>query len=1209
MKLIYRYIGIIIMLLAGVSVQQAYATHLVGGYMSYEFLRTEPNNNKTFKISLTLFRDMEQSDVDFDDEIEIGIYLNNAERSRTQLLSVKLLKKQVVHPPGSEECDYYADKRIQMGYYERTVTLAPYPQGYHVYFVRCCRNIQDNLKLRGGDPVQGQTYYCFIPNPALENSSPFFSGVPSPYMCDNDTNTFLNRAIDPDGDSLVYRFVHPFQGGDIGQSSSKPTPPQKLQAPEWPIDLVDYNPGYNEIFPFGTGGYIDIDQSNGLTSLMSPKPGSFVIAIEVEEFRNGVSLGTVRLDMQILVLRCPPNKKPVGSNDGGKYMEVEAGEQLCFNVYGDDPDNNPVQNVTISGSGDILTGDNGVKPPLATMKTEKAPGSVQTRFCWTPSCDQARDKPYKIAISAQDDGCPPKYDNYNIEIKVKKFIGSKEILGDKRVCASESYVYEYRAKDPKTNSTFYWEVDNGVITSDNTGDVVTVNFSGSGTATVRMVEISQFGCPGDTVEYQVTLIPTPDKPVITGDDTVCLGSVNVPYNVTNNAGSTYKWILPEGTIAPVNTSSVTYSWNQLGDYTLSVIETNSDGCSSDTGKINVNVRKPVPGILGPVSVCPNAEDIVYWSVGAAGSTFDWTIVGGNQASGGNTKLIKVDWGEVGMGSVSVQETDRWGCVSGVKTVPVEKTYNLKGARPMEDTSVCEFDADVPYWVIASNGSVYDWTIAGGSQVDGDSSSNIKVTWGATGQGSVSVQQKAFDAVNGKECLSPVVTLDVDIHPIPTANEIEGDFDFCQGNDERSYTVNGFTGSTYHWEINGSDKDIAGQGTNTISVTWPDAGNFSMKVTELSKDSCPGETIDTIVVVHPKPTSKEILGDYVQCTPNISQTVYRVNGFPNSTYTWTVTNGNYVAQGDTSSSITIDWDGQGFGEITVVEVSEFGCVGDTLELPVYINDIKLDLERVSVGFPDDHIIGEFRTLNDNLKSDPFTVERRAYGTEVVWSSVAQEHHTNFIEKDINTDVTPFEYRIVTTDLCGNKKYSEVHRSILLSGYQDPDNFSLTLTFTPYIGWDNGVNHYELYRSVNSQQGLTYLKDVDAEQDLLIDGNSENYRQCFRVLATEEGGLQKKSWSNEICFFFSPNVFTPTAFTPNKDNLNETYHPVCIAVKDYKMQVYNRWGEKIFETDDQNTGWDGTYSGADSPAGVYMFIVEFSDYEDKVYRKAGTFHLIR
>ncbi len=1185
---------------------QASATHLVGGYMSYRFLRTESNNDKTFLISLTLFRDVEQSNVDFDDQIEIGIYLNNADRDRNQLLNVNILKRQIVRPPGSEDCDYYSNKKIEMGYYERTVTLSPYAQGYHVYFVRCCRNIQNNLTLgASGEPNQGQTYYCFIPNPALENSSPFFSGVPSPYMCNNDSNTFLNRAIDPDGDSLVYKIVRPYQGGNIGQNASKPTPPIKLE--EFPIVTVDYKQGFTQVTPFGDDGVAIVNSSNGLTTLLSRKVGSFVIAIEVEEYRNGVLLSRVRLDMQILVLNCPPNKNPVASNDGGDYFEIEAGEPLCFMVRGQDPDVNPVQSVTIFGTGDILTGENGVNAPLATMRRATAQGSVESEFCWTPSCDQAREKPYLVTFSAQDDGCPPKYDNYNVQIKVRKFIGAKEIQGPNQVCATSAYEYAFDVVNPKPNSTFWWDVTNGKIVGDATKESVFITFKGTGTATIRMVEISQYGCPGDTVSYQVQLIPSPETPIISGKDTVCLDEENVSYSVANTTGSTYNWFLPDGSAGPNTTNSITHSWYQLGDYQLKVLETNKEGCKSDTGYIDVNVRKPEPSLVGPTSVCPNSQNIEYNALGSPNSSYAWSIAGGSQVSGGNSKTILVNWGNEGLGFVVITETDKWGCVSIPVATTIDKTYNLQGFKPVGDLSVCEFDENDLYYVIESNGSNYKWDISGGTQVSGDSTSQIEVNWGPTGAGKVSVQQTAYDNVNDKACTSPVLTIDVDINPLPTADEIEGEFKFCQGDDIRSYMVNGFAGSTYEWKINGSSAGFTGQGTNQITTSWPDHGTFNMQVLELSKDSCPGVLIDTIVTVYPKPIADSIVGDFIKCFPDVLQSVYTLSGYNNSSYSWNVVNG--TAEQSDSDSIIIDWNESGYGEISVVETSEFGCIGDTVKLPVYINNIDIDLDRISVGFPDDRMLGDWRLLNDDLTREPFTLEKRAYGVEVIWNNVQSEYYTNFTEFGINTDETPFEYQVRTTDLCGNLVYSEIHRSILLTGKQEPSDFSIELNFTPYVGWDNGVDFYDLYRSVNEDRNLSFMQTVEPGQVIAIPGSSKDYRQCFRVKATELLGQEKNSWSNEICFYFNPNVYVPTAFSPNGDGLNETFLPVSVAVKDFTMSIFNRWGEKIFVSESQEIGWDGTYGGTMVQSGIYMYLLEFTDSNDKKYKKSGTIQLTR
>lgn len=1183
---------------------KAQATHLIGGYMSYEYLRTEANNDKLYKISLNLFRDM-TSGIKFDEEISVGIYYNTPELKRHKLLTVKRITQSIVRPPGSEDCGFYDNRKIETAFYERTVTLADHVGGYHVYFVRCCRSLQNNLTNNSnGTPDQGQTYYCFIPNPALKNSSPYFSGVPSPYMCNNDTNTFLNRAVDPDGDSLVYSIVHPYQGGSLSQSAA-PEPPVTLRS-NWPLPKVEYKAGYDSLFPFGTDGLAQVNPSNGLTTLMAREPGNYVIAIEVNEYRNGEWIGRVRLDMQIIVLNCPPNKKPVVSNSGGKYFEVEAGDKLCFDVFGNDPDINPQQNVTIFATGDIVTGDNGITEPLATMVRAVGLGSVQSEFCWTPSCDQARDEPYLVTLSAQDNGCPPKYDNYNIEIKVKKFIGADDIQGPDRACAATSYDYTYQALVPTPGSTFWWDVDKGNLVGDSTSDQAVINFTGSGIATIRMVEISPFGCPGDTVEFKVNLIPTPSIPVISGKDTVCLGEVNVVYTVADNPGSTFQWILPDGSIDVSTLFTMDNDWNQLGDFELRVVESNSDGCRSDTGVFQVNVRKPNPGVYGSRSVCPNSEDVAYMAIGHPSSSFNWTVSGGTQTGGGNTKDITITWGNEGLGSITVVETDKWGCVSDDIQVPVNKTYTLDGPTPEGDQSVCEFDMGVPYQVVEANGAVYRWSISGGTQATGDSTSKITVDWGATGAGIVAVQEWAFDAVNQRECISPIIPINVVINPLPTADYIEGDYSFCQGDEVRTYTINGFAGSTYHWEINGSDQNITGQGTNQIEVAWPDFSDYTLTVWELTKDSCPGQLIDTTVRVHPIPTADEIQGNFIVCYPDVTQHLYGVNGFPNSTYEWFTTNGTSL--GSTVDSIKVDWVNSGYAEIMAVETSEYGCIGDTIKLPVYINRLEIDLDVVTVGFPDDHITGDWRTIHDDLTQDGFQVERRSLNSNY-WSAVSNEHLTSFFDRDVQVDDSSYQYRITATDLCGNVRTSEVHESILLQGEQDNAKFELSLNFSPYIGWDNGVQQYELYRSVNGENQLSLLQSVNAGEEIIIAGDNEAYRQCFRVLAYEEGGQSKQSWSNEICFYLSPNVFVPTAFSPNRDGLNETFNPRSFAVKTYKIQVFNRWGQLIYVSDSKDEPWDGTYNNVESPMGVYMYIINFTDAQDKSYQKSGTFHLFR
>ena len=89
----------------------------------------------------------------------------------------------------------------------------------------------------------------------------------------------------------------------------------------------------------------------------------------------------------------------------------------------------------------------------------------------------------------------------------------------------------------------------------------------------------------------------------------------------------------------------------------------------------------------------------------------------------------------------------------------------------------------------------------------------------------------------------------------------------------------------------------------------------------------------------------------------------------------------------------------------------------------------------------------------------------------------------------------------------------------------------------------------------------------------------------------------------------NVYVPTAFSPNKDGLNETFHPVSVAVKDYKLTVFNRWGEQIFVTQNQEEGWDGTYKNVNHSQGFICIWLISQIVKANSIEKSGTVQLMR
>jgi gliding motility-associated-like protein len=91
---------------------------------------------------------------------------------------------------------------------------------------------------------------------------------------------------------------------------------------------------------------------------------------------------------------------------------------------------------------------------------------------------------------------------------------------------------------------------------------------------------------------------------------------------------------------------------------------------------------------------------------------------------------------------------------------------------------------------------------------------------------------------------------------------------------------------------------------------------------------------------------------------------------------------------------------------------------------------------------------------------------------------------------------------------------------------------------------------------------------------------------------------------------PGFYLPTAFTPNGDGLNDEVQPFLIGMKGLiSFSVFNRFGNLIFKTTTYGKTWNGKYKGVVQDPGVYVWIVEFYDKDNKKVTEKGTITLIR
>lgn len=119
--------------------------------------------------------------------------------------------------------------------------------------------------------------------------------------------------------------------------------------------------------------------------------------------------------------------------------------------------------------------------------------------------------------------------------------------------------------------------------------------------------------------------------------------------------------------------------------------------------------------------------------------------------------------------------------------------------------------------------------------------------------------------------------------------------------------------------------------------------------------------------------------------------------------------------------------------------------------------------------------------------------------------------------------------------------------------------------------------------------------------------------YNITATDSLGCQK-NFSVNVRFkeCAACNVFMPNAFTPNGDGLNDVLkgYSNC-QLDEYWLQIFNRWGEKVFESHSLDNGWDGTFKGKRVAEDIYTYFIryKYSSFQKNYQAKRGTVMVIR
>lgn len=1033
-------------------------------------------------------------------------------------------------------------------------------------FSLCCRNNAiSNIVNPGSDNIYVEAHLDNLNYPC--NNSPVFSNPPVPFICVGQTYCFNHGATDADGDSLVYSLITPMTDGSGG--------------------TVDYYSTWSATSPLTSVPAVTIDPLTGDICMTPQNLEVTVMAVNVEEYRGGVLIGSVVRDIQVRVITCTNTLPSITGINGTSAFQTSvcAGSTLTFNVLSMEED--PGQSLTVTWNNAI---------PGATFTTAGSPYPTAT-FSWTPTAADISSVPYCFTVTVTDDACP-----YN---------GSQTFAFCITVTGLAINVSTTPANCGASNGSATANVFGGTApytynwSSGSTSAVANGLAAGNYSVTVN----DAAGCSG-TSNFTIMPGTMPGNINFNTTNVLCYGSLTGSVSATVAGGSgpyTYLW---SNGATTNNISGV-----GAGTYTLTV--TTAAGCVTTEMVAVTQPMSALDVVALKSDITCNGMNNGAASVNISGGTLPYATLWSNGST--NTNLTGLS-----SGVYTCTVTDNNGCTE-TKMVNIVEPVAITVSSTTIDHVSCQGFADGSILLNAGGGT-------------GTLDINWSTTPVQTGSHAINLGPGAYTYIITDANGCTLASTENINEPAPLILTATPQDISCNGANNGSINVLA-TGGTSPYAIAVGTTSVANGGT----LGGLSNANYNVHVTD--NNGC--TTSQTVTIHEPLPVSLITSPNLTICPgENVTIYAYTSGGTGTYTYNWNMGLGNnnshVISPGMTTNYTVTVTDQNGCNSLpgnTQVVVNDINNVNFAISgnQPICVGESVTLTAAVSSG------IGTYNfSWNGGVLTGtgPFTFTPTS---DITYTVTVTDICNNSLTENI--PVVVHELPVVTlppvtATACGVIEISFSNAEPVQTGDHYTWNIAgvtLTGNTVAYQFYQTGSysvsleveNIYGCRDSASTMANITIFPQADAIIDAThhvvgeftpdvqfinhsifsntylwnfgdgVTSDNETPHHVYEQAGVYQVMMIANNQYNcpdtvymDITVRPEPTIYVPNAFTPNGDGKNDLFMAQGTNIEEFELLVFDRWGTMVFKTNNMQSGWDGTINGVEAKQDVYVYKIQYT-----------------